>query len=221
MELEIEKSWKEVLKDEFEKPYFNNLNDFVKSEYKSNQCYPKCSEVFAAFNACPFDEVKVVIIGQDPYHGVNQANGLCFSVHEGISHPPSLKNIFKELQQDLGKKYPANGDLSKWAKQGVLLLNATLTVRAHQAGSHQNKGWEQFTDEIIKLISNKKKEVVFLLWGGFAKKKSTLIDAAKHCILTSGHPSPLSANKGHWFENKHFSKTNEYLLANGYTKINW
>lgn len=221
MEIVIENSWKEVLKEEFEKPYFRNLTDFIKTEYKTNQCFPKGSEIFAAFDACPFSEVKVVIIGQDPYHGINQANGLCFSVHESVSHPPSLINIFKELQQDLSKDYPINGDLSGWAKQGVLLLNATLTVRAHEAGSHQNKGWEVFTDAVINIISKQKKEVVFLLWGGYAKKKSTMIDASKHWILTSGHPSPLSANRGYWFGNKHFSKTNEYLVSKGFQEINW
>ncbi len=221
MEVKIENSWKEVLMQEFDKPYFKQLIAFVKSEYVTNKCYPKGSEIFAAFEACTFDKVKVVIIGQDPYHGYNQANGLCFSVHENITHPPSLINIFKELSNDLGIPYPKSGDLTPWAKQGVLLLNATLTVRANEAGSHQNKGWEQFTDEVIKIISDKKENVVFLLWGGFAKKKAVLINSNKHHILTSGHPSPLSANRGFWFGNKHFSKTNAFFTNNGLTTINW
>lgn len=221
MEVTIENSWKEVLKDEFEKPYFKNLSDFVKMEYKNHPCFPKGNEIFATFEACPFSEVKVVIIGQDPYHGVNQANGLCFSVHEGISHPPSLINIFKEISSDIGVSYPASGDLTRWANQGVLLLNATLTVRAHEPGSHQNKGWEQFTDEIIKLISAKKDHIIFMLWGSFAKNKSALIDAEKHCILTSGHPSPMSANRGYWFGNQHFSKTNSFLKSHNATEIKW
>lgn len=221
MEVKIESSWKNVLMHEFDKPYFKQLIGFVKSEYAANTCYPRGSEIFAAFDACTFDKIKVVIIGQDPYHGYNQANGLCFSVHENITHPPSLINIFKELSNDLGIPYPKSGDLTPWAKQGVLLLNATLTVRANEAGSHQNKGWEQFTDEVIKIISDKKENIVFLLWGGFAKKKAVLINSNKHHILTSGHPSPLSANRGLWFGNKHFSKTNMYFINNGLTPINW
>ena len=221
MEVTIENSWKEVLKDEFEKPYFKNLTDFVKMEYKNHHCFPQGNEIFAAFEACPFSEVKVVIIGQDPYHGVNQANGLCFSVHEGISHPPSLINIFKEISSDIGVSYPDSGDLTRWANQGVLLLNATLTVRAHEAGSHQQKGWETFTDEVIKIISAQKHHVVFMLWGGFAKKKMNLIDIKKHGVLTSGHPSPLSANRGYWFGNQHFSKTNSFLKSHNATEIKW
>ena len=196
---------------EFEKEYFKQLVAFVKSEYAKGTCYPKGSQIFSAFEHCPFENVKVVIIGQDPYHGVNQANGLCFSVQDGIEHPPSLINIFKEIQQDLGIPYPASGNLERWASQGVLLLNATLTVRANQAGSHQNQGWETFTDSVIKTVSDKGNQVVFMLWGGYAKKKTSLIDASKHCILTSGHPSPLSANRGYWFGNKHFSKANAFL----------
>ncbi|MDP3353704.1 MAG: uracil-DNA glycosylase [Flavobacteriaceae bacterium] len=221
MEITIENSWKEVLSEEFKKSYFKNLTDFVKKEYATHQCFPKGSEIFAAFNACPFSDVKVVIIGQDPYHGQNQANGLCFSVHDGIPHPPSLINIFKEITVDMGVSYPKSGDLTRWAEQGVLLLNATLTVRAHEAGSHQQKGWEIFTDEVIKIISAQKHHVVFMLWGGFAKNKIRLIDTNKHCILSTGHPSPLSANRGYWFGNQHFSKANLYLERNGIKKINW
>lgn len=221
MEVKIEDSWKDELKDEFQKPYFKQLIDFVKAEYSNYQCYPKGSEIFAAFDACPFDKVKVVIIGQDPYHGPNQANGLCFSVHDSVSHPPSLINIFKEINYDIGRTNPTSGDLTRWANQGVLLLNATLTVRANEAGSHQNKGWEQFTDAVIQLISTRKKNVVFMLWGGFAKKKLNLVNTQKHCVLTTGHPSPLSANKGYWFGNKHFSKANSYLSGLGFESINW
>ncbi|MCB0398077.1 MAG: uracil-DNA glycosylase, partial [Winogradskyella sp.] len=208
MNVAIHPSWKPHLQSEFDKPYFKSLTDFVKAEYRNYQCYPKGYEIFNAFNHCTFDDLRVVIIGQDPYHGVGQANGLCFSVNNGIPHPPSLINIFKELENDLDIAYPKSGNLLPWAQQGVLLLNATLTVRAHQAGSHQNKGWEQFTDAVIQLISVKKKNVVFLLWGGFAKKKKNLIDKDSHSILETGHPSPLSANRGYWFGNKHFSKTN-------------
>ena len=197
------------------------MSNFVKQEYQTNKCYPKGKDIFAAFDYCDFNKVKVVIIGQDPYHGPGQANGLCFSVHDGIAHPPSLINIFKELETDLGKNYPSSGDLSAWAKQGVLLLNASLTVRAHQAGSHQGKGWEQFTDAVIQKISEQKEEVVFLLWGGFAKKKGAKIDQKKHQVFTSGHPSPLSANRGYWFGNEHFSKTNDYLKSIGKEPINW
>lgn len=221
MNVEIEKSWKFLLKNEFEKPYFEALAAFVKSEYQKHKCFPPGKEVFAAFNHCPLDKTKVVIIGQDPYHGINQANGLCFSVNDGIPHPPSLINIFKEIESDLGTSYPSSGNLERWAKQGVLLLNATLTVRAHQAGSHQKKGWEQFTNEVIKTISNEKKDIVFLLWGGFAKQKSKLINLQHHHVLTSGHPSPLSANRGYWFGNKHFSKTNEFLEQKGIAPIRW
>ncbi len=202
-------------------PYFKDLLAFVESEYIHQKCYPPKNQIFSAFNYCHFEDVKIVIIGQDPYHGVNQANGLCFSVNNGISHPPSLKNIFKEIESDLGIKHPESGHLKRWAKQGVLLLNATLTVRAHEAGSHQKKGWENFTDAVIKTISNEKSNVVFLLWGGFAKQKIKLIDNLKHKIFTSGHPSPLSANRGYWFGNKHFSETNLYLTEKGHDLINW
>jgi len=221
MNIAIESSWKTVLHNEFEKEYFKELTSYVKEEYAHHTCFPPENEIFNAFSYCPFNDVKVVIIGQDPYHGVDQANGLCFSVKEGIKHPPSLVNIFKELQTNVGKEYPDSGNLEAWAKQGVLLLNATLTVRAHEAGSHQKKGWETFTDVVIKSISDKKENVVFLLWGGYAKRKVKLIDTNKHDILTSGHPSPLSANRGFWFGNNHFSKCNEILLKNNKEPILW
>ena len=221
MNLDIHHSWKSYLQPEFEKPYFKNLVEFIKTEYSTLQCFPESSNIFNAFNYSHFKDTKVVIIGQDPYHGLGQANGLCFSVNDGMSHPPSLKNIFKEIEQDLGLPYPKNGNLIPWANQGVLLLNATLTVRAHQAASHQNKGWEQFTNSIIETISKEKTNVVFLLWGGFAKKKKKLIDTSKHFVLETGHPSPLSANRGYWFGNKHFSKTNSLLQQVGETAIEW
>ncbi|MFD0862131.1 uracil-DNA glycosylase [Sungkyunkwania multivorans] len=221
MNVNIHPSWKDKLKEEFEKPYFEALASFVKQEYANKTCYPPGKEIFSAFDHCPFEEVKVVILGQDPYHGPKQANGLCFSVRDGIPHPPSLVNIFKEIKTDLGIPYPKSGDLTRWADQGVLLLNATLTVRAHAAGSHQKKGWEVFTDAVIKCISDKKEGVVFLLWGGYAKKKGAKIDRSKHHVLTSGHPSPLSANRGLWFGNKHFSKCNNLLETNGTEGIKW
>lgn len=221
MNVAISESWKSILSAEFEKNYFSALTTFVRTEYLSNKCYPNGNEIFAAFDRCNFEDVKVVILGQDPYHGAGQANGLCFSVHESISHPPSLMNIFKELEQDTGKPYPESGDLSFWADQGVLLLNATLTVRASEAGSHQRQGWESFTDAVIKLLSDKKENLVFLLWGGYAKKKGSKIDQEKHLVLNSGHPSPLSANRGYWFGNKHFSKTNAYLEKLGKQQIRW
>lgn len=221
MKVDIHESWKPHLQTEFEKPYFKNLAGFVKQEYKNHRCFPPGKEIFNAFNYCPFDAINVVIIGQDPYHGPGQANGLCFSVRDGVSHPPSLINIFKEIENDLGNPYPKSGDLSRWAKQGVLLLNATLTVRAHKAGSHQKQGWETFTDAVIKVISEKKAGVVFLLWGGYAKQKAKLIDNKKHQILASGHPSPLSANRGYWFGNKHFSKTNKLLLDSNKNPVKW
>jgi len=221
MNINIEPSWKKALAKEFEQPYFKSLIDFVKSEYTEHICYPPGPEIFSAFNAAAFDDVKVVIIGQDPYHGPKQANGLCFSVHDGIPFPPSLVNIFREIKTDLGKEIPESGNLERWAKQGVLLLNATLTVRKGEAGSHQNKGWETFTDAVIRKVSDEKENVVFLLWGGFAKKKGAKIDRAKHHVLESGHPSPLSANKGHWFGNRHFSQTNEFLKTKGLKQIEW
>lgn len=221
MNVNIHESWENLLVDEIRKPYFESLMSFIRKEYANEVCFPPTKQIFSAFNSCPLDDVKVIIIGQDPYHGIGQANGLCFSVNDGISHPPSLINIFKEIECDLGLQYPNSGNLERWAKQGVLLLNATLTVRAHQAGSHQKKGWETFTDSVIKKISEHKNNVIFLLWGGFAKQKETLIDENKHQIFTSGHPSPLSANRGYWFGNKHFSKTNQYLTENGFDQILW
>lgn len=217
----LHKSWNAPLNSEFDKPYFTDLLDYVTEEYSTNQCFPEKSHIFNAFNHCHFEDIKVVIIGQDPYHNYNQANGLCFSVNDDIKHPPSLINIFKEIEQDLGIAYPESGNLERWADQGVFLLNATLTVRAHEAGSHQKQGWEIFTDAVIKTISDKKENVVFLLWGGYAKKKTKLIDSKRHHILTSGHPSPLSANRGYWFGNNHFSKANSILKSNGLTEINW
>ena len=219
--MQIEESWKNILQDELKKPYFLELRKFVREAYQNNTCYPKEKDIFNAFNACPFDTVKVVIIGQDPYHDVNQANGLCFSVNEDMKHPPSLQNIFNELHTDINKVIPKSGNLISWATQGVLLLNATLTVQAHKAGSHQKQGWEPFTDAVIKKISDNKKDIVFLLWGGFAKKKGVKIDRSKHCILTSGHPSPLSANRGYWFGNRHFSKTNTFLKSSNQKEILW
>ncbi|MCF6346756.1 MAG: uracil-DNA glycosylase [Flavobacteriaceae bacterium] len=221
MNVNIAERWKSVLHEEFEKEYFNRLVNFVKTEYQQYKCFPKGNKIFSAFDHCSFDDLKVVIIGQDPYHGVGQANGLCFSVNDGIDKPPSLQNIFKEIETDLEKPMPNNGNLERWAKQGVLLLNATLTVRAHQAGSHQNKGWETFTDAVISQISRNKENVVFLLWGGYAKKKGAKIDNSKHYILASGHPSPLSANRGFWFGNSHFSKTNAFLESKGLDIIDW
>ncbi|WP_306012957.1 MULTISPECIES: uracil-DNA glycosylase [unclassified Allomuricauda] len=221
MNVDIEPSWKAQLDREFEQAYFQDLATFVKQEYQNHTCYPKGKDIFSAFDHCPFQETKVVIIGQDPYHGPNQANGLCFSVKDGIPHPPSLVNIFKEIKVDVQKPYPKSGNLERWAEQGVLLLNATLTVRAHEAGSHQNKGWERFTDAVIQTVSTELEGVVFLLWGGFAKKKAKLIDKTKHHILTSGHPSPLSANRGLWFGNQHFSATNKLLARMGKEPIDW
>ncbi|AZQ58068.1 uracil-DNA glycosylase [Maribacter sp. MJ134] len=221
MSIQIHPSWKEKLQNEFEQDYFKSLTSFIKEEYATHTCYPKGADIFAAFDHCPFDQTKVVIIGQDPYHGPGQANGLCFSVKDGISHPPSLINIFKEITTDLGVPYPQSGNLERWANQGVLLLNATLTVRAHEAGSHQGQGWERFTDSVIKTLSEEKEQLVFLLWGGFAKKKVKFINGDKHRILTSGHPSPLSANRGYWFGNQHFSRTNAILSSLGNKIIDW
>ena len=220
MNIKIEESWKQVLADEWNKDYFINLTHFVRNEYATSQVFPPGREIFAAFDATPFDKVKVVIIGQDPYHDVNHANGLCFSVRDGIPFPPSLLNIFKEIENDLGTPIPASGDLSRWAHQGVLLLNSTLTVRAHSAGSHQNKGWEQFTDEVILQLAQRKENLVFILWGAYAIKKGAFINRMKHLVLTSPHPSPLSAYRG-FFGNKHFSLTNEYLIKHGKQPIEW
>ena len=221
MQVKIADSWKNILQNEFEKPYFKQLTAFVDAEYEKHICFPNKEVIFSAFDFCSFDALKVVIIGQDPYHGEGQANGLCFSVQEGVKHPPSLQNIFKEMSKDLSCELPQIGDLENWAKQGILLLNATLTVRAQKPGSHQKKGWEIFTDNIIKEVSLNKNNIVFMLWGNHSKIKSKLIDKSKHLVLTSGHPSPLSANRGYWFGNKHFSLTNEYLVSQGKTPINW
>ncbi len=221
MHLNISESWKPLLQTEFEKPYFESLIKFVNEEYTVSTCFPASDQIFEAFNLCSFEDLKVVIIGQDPYHGEGQAHGLCFSVNDGIKHPPSLKNIFKEIERDLSIPYPESGNLARWALQGVLLLNATLTVKEKNAGSHQNKGWEQFTNAVISIISEKKEHVVFLLWGDYAKKKGKKIDSKKHCVLTSGHPSPLSANRGYWFGNKHFSKTNNYLKNSNLPCVKW
>ncbi len=220
MDVKIAPSWKSRLTTEFNKPYFTQLTDFVKSEYQSGIVYPPGKEIFKAFDACDFDQVKVVIIGQDPYHGPGQANGLCFSVHDGVRMPPSLVNIFKEIRVDLGKPMPTTGNLERWARQGVLLLNATLTVRASTPGSHQNKGWETFTDEVIRKISEEKEHVVFLLWGAYAQKKGEIIDRNKHLVLMAAHPSPFSADRG-FFGCRHFSKANEYLKSKGLKDIDW
>ncbi|MGB0261022.1 MAG: uracil-DNA glycosylase [Flavobacteriaceae bacterium] len=221
MNVRIESSWKTALEEEFTKPYFHQLTQFVRQAYTNGAVFPPAGQIFRALDMCPLSEVRVVILGQDPYHGPNQAHGLCFSVPDGIAHPPSLINIFKELEQDTGKPYPSSGDLSAWAQQGVLLLNATLTVASGQAGSHQNRGWEQFTDAVISKVSEQNTDVVFLLWGGYAKKKGRIIDPNKHLALTSGHPSPLSANRGYWFGNKHFSRCNTFLKQKGYTPVQW
>ena len=218
MEVKIAPSWKNRLEGEFNQPYFTQLIDFVKQEYKTQTVYPPGKEIFKAFDACDFSNVKVVIIGQDPYHGEGQANGLCFSVRDGVRMPPSLVNIFKEILNDIRKPIPKSGDLTRWAEQGVLLLNATLTVRAATPGSHQNKGWEAFTDAVIKKISEERENVVFLLWGAYAQKKGEIIDRKKHLVLMSAHPSPFSADRG-FFGNKHFSKTNEYLRSKGIKEI--
>ncbi|MBQ7409012.1 MAG: uracil-DNA glycosylase [Alphaproteobacteria bacterium] len=221
MDVKIEQSWKDVLSGEFEKEYFRKLTDFVRAEYKSGKTiYPKPQNIFNAFNLCPLSDVKVVIIGQDPYHEPGQAHGLCFSVENGIDLPPSLVNIYKEIESDIGHKSRTNGDLSDWARQGVLLLNSTLTVQAHLAASHSGKGWETFTDAVIRAVSENRKNVVYLLWGSFAQKKADCVNAEQNLILKSAHPSPLSAYRG-FFGNHHFSKTNEYLIAHGKTPIDW
>lgn len=219
-DIRLEESWKSRLSAEFSKPYFTDLIRFVRTEYATATVYPPGKEIFRAFDACRFQDVRVVIIGQDPYHGPGQANGLCFSVREGVKPPPSLVNIFKEIKNDLGKPIPASGDLERWAQQGVLLLNATLTVRASAPGSHQNKGWEQFTDAVIELLSSQKEHVVFLLWGAYAQKKGAVIDRSRHCVLMSAHPSPFSADCG-FFGSKHFSKANEYLRSRGLKEVVW
>lgn len=220
MDVKIAPSWKKNLQSEFEKSYFHQLVEFVKEEYRNYTVYPPGPEIFSAFDHCSFDNTKVVIIGQDPYHGPRQANGLCFSVRDGIKMPPSLVNIFKEIKSDLGREFPANGNLQRWADQGVLLLNATLTVRASSPGSHQRKGWEEFTDAVIRIISEKKHGVVFMLWGTYAQRKGEVIDRTKHHILTAPHPSPLSADRG-FFGSRHFSKANAFLKSQGLEEIRW
>ena len=219
MSVQIEESWKEILKYEFEKPYFQQLISFVKAEYQNENIFPKGKDIFRAFDACPYDHVKVVILGQDPYHGPGQANGLCFSVHEGVPFPPSLVNIFKEIKNDLGKDIPPHGSLDRWAEQGVLMLNATLTVRAHQAGSHQKKGWEEFTDAVIQRLTQKK-GLVYLLWGSYAQKKAAIVNDQENLILKSPHPSPLSAHRG-FFGNSHFSKANKFLEEANKVPVDW
>lgn len=220
MDVKINQSWKVKLTDEFSKPYFQQLTSFVKEEVQNHTIYPEGRLIFSAFDWCSFDDVKVVIIGQDPYHGPGQANGLCFSVADGVRLPPSLKNIFKELQDDLGAEFPASGNLERWANQGVLLLNATLTVRAREAGSHQKRGWEEFTDAVIKLVSEEKEDLVFVLWGAYAQKKGAVIDSKKHFVIKSAHPSPFSAHSG-FFGSKPFSKTNSFLKSVGKDEIAW
>lgn len=221
MNVKINDSWAERLGNEFAQPYFSQLTDFVRHEYATTTCFPPGRLIFNAFNLCPFDSVKVVIIGQDPYHEAGQAMGLSFSVPDGVAMPPSLQNIFKEIEGDLGIGVPQSGNLTRWAEQGVLLLNATLTVRAHQAGSHQRHGWERFTDAAISRLSEGRDHLVFILWGGYARSKASLIDRSRHLVLESVHPSPLSANRGGWFGNHHFSRCNEYLAGHGMGPINW
>ena len=216
----IANDWLEPLKPEFSKPYYKKLYQTVNEEYRTHQIFPPADDIFNAFALTPLHEVKVVILGQDPYHDVNQANGLCFSVRDGVPFPPSLMNIFKEIHDDLGKPIPESGDLSRWARQGVLLLNSTLTVRAHSAGSHQNHGWEQFTDEVILRLATGREHLVFILWGSYAIKKGAFINRMKHLVLTSPHPSPLSAYRG-FFGNKHFSRANAYLVEHGMQPIDW
>lgn len=219
-EIKIEESWKQQLSEEFDKSYFQQLIEFVKTEYKTQTIYPKGKDIFNAFDRCTFNNAKVVIIGQDPYHGPGQAHGLCFSVNDGVAFPPSLRNIFKELNLDLGIAVPESGNLERWADQGVFMLNATLTVRAHQAGSHQRKGWEEFTDAAIRKLAEERENLVFMLWGAYAQKKGAVIDKSKHLVLESVHPSPLSASRG-FFGQKHFSKANSYLQSNGIEPIKW
>jgi len=220
MDVKIEKSWKKVLQEEFDKPYFEELANFVRDEYKSKTVFPPPKDIFKAFDLCPFDKVKVVILGQDPYHGPGQAHGLCFSVNHGVQSPPSLINIYKEIQSDIGGEIPSHGNLEHWAKQGVFLLNAILSVIAHMPTSHQNKGWETFTDEVIRIISEKKEHAVFMLWGAYAQSKEWMIDESKHLILKAPHPSPLSASRG-FFGCKHFSKANEFLKEHEMEEIQW
>jgi len=220
MDVKIDTTWRDKLQEEFEKPYFCALTDFVRKEYASNLIYPPAKLIFNAFDQCPFNQVKVVIIGQDPYHGPGQAHGLCFSVNDGVKFPPSLVNIFKEIERDLSVSIPQTGNLERWAKQGVLLLNATLTVRAGLAGSHQKKGWEQFTDAVIEKLSSESTHLVFMLWGAYAQQKGAVIDTTKHLVLKAVHPSPLSAHRG-FIGCGHFGKANSYLQQNGSEPINW
>lgn len=220
MNVRIDPTWRDALADQWDMPYFEALTDFVRQRYQTTTVYPPASRIFAAFDACPFDKVKVVILGQDPYHGPGQANGLCFSVSPGVAMPPSLINIFKEIESDLGKPMPADGNLERWARQGVLLLNSTLTVDAHQANSHQGKGWELLTDAAIRALAERRDNIVFMLWGSFAIRKGDFIDRNRHLVLTSPHPSPLSAYRG-FFGNHHFSQANDYLAAHGKTPIEW
>lgn len=220
MLIKIEESWKNVLENEFKKEYFIKLINFIKNEYRTKEIFPAKDKIFEAFNLCPFDKTKIIIIGQDPYHEKGQSHGLCFSVNKNIKIPPSLVNIYKELKSDIKKEIPKHGNLEHWAKQGVLMLNATLTVIEHKAGSHQKKGWEEFTDAVIKILSDKKENLVFLLWGSYAQSKNILIDESKHLVLKTVHPSPLSAFRG-FFESKHFSKSNQFLKEKGLNEINW
>lgn len=220
MNVRIDESWRQVLQPEFDKPYFELLTDFVRHAYATHQCFPPAKHIFRAFDLCPFDKVRVVIIGQDPYHDVNQAHGLCFSVQQGVPVPPSLVNIYKELNRDLGKPIPTSGDLTHWAEQGVLLLNATLTVEAHKAGSHQGKGWEELTDAAIQAINNQRSNIVFMLWGSYAQRKGKYIDRRKHLVLEAVHPSPLSAYRG-FIGCGHFSQANNYLQQHGLVPIAW
>lgn len=220
MDVKIEPSWKRVLAAEWDKPYFKSLTDFVRTEYGSKQCFPPARRIFAAFDACPFEDVKVVILGQDPYHDVGQANGLSFSVNPGMPLPRSLVNIFRELHDDIGCPMPVDGDLSRWARQGVLMLNSTLTVEAHRPTSHNGRGWEEFTDEVIMRLAHDREHLVFILWGAYAARKGAFIDRNRHCVITSPHPSPLSASRG-FFGSKPFSQTNDYLVAHSLAPIEW
>ena len=220
MNVRIAEDWKELLQEEFDKPYFAELVDFVKAEYASRQIFPAARNIFRAFDKCPLDKLKVVIIGQDPYHGDGQANGLCFSVDDGVDFPPSLRNIFKEVADDIGKPVPLSGNLDRWAEQGVLMLNAVLTVRAHEAASHAGRGWEQFTDAVVRIIAEQKQGVVYMLWGSYAQKKGAMVDASKNLVLKAVHPSPLSVYRG-FFGSRHFSKANDYLEKSGRGPIEW
>lgn len=220
MDVKIAQDWKEILQPEFDKPYFRELTDFVRQEYASRQVFPRAGNIFRAFDKCPFDRLKVVIIGQDPYHGEGQANGLCFSVADGIPFPPSLQNIFQEVSSDLNRPIPASGNLDRWAEQGVLLLNAVLTVRAHEAASHAGRGWETFTDAVVRAIAERKQGIVYLLWGSYAQRKGAIADPARNCILKAVHPSPLSAYRG-FIGCRHFSQANAYLRSQGKAEIDW